>query len=772
MKKILVSLCVSCILMLNTLGANALKYTPPYNKVETGRLAENMPAPFLLDTVEKTLAASCNFNTSSFSESLVMSQGESYWSEAEGAVKINKTQSDAPVSYILKYASPSGFQKGEVYAFSCKIKTDSVSGDAPRNIIAAWGEAGWINETHGYDGKKDISGTNDWYTMTQMFVIPNGTTYLNLQGYLPENMTGTVYFDDFMLYKIVIDPLECVLRSPAYKGLIYGDGYSDIDLDVIISAHRDFCSLENMKLEVFLTDDNDNIIYHSTADNLSEKMNFVYSSYGLEVGDYFLQAVLTDKSTGDIISKKERTIRKRDESYRPSAYVDENGHYIKNGNKTFINRIFNHSTYGGDKYQFVAQEALDMGIETISNYGMWWAEEKSYEDLLSFMRSNSLSTHICLSSYWFSDRSGNGGKSLITKQSDILPLFTQIANDYANEKALEGYYVFDEPDPNLVGEEIRWNNEILAEADINHPTFGIADKSFDNYGIYTKMTDILGIDPYPITGKTDENGVSIDDIARVGRSVRNIKQNFPNRPVYFVMQGFHYENRGDLRSPTYTELRNMAWQAICEGAEGLDWYAYPEMTVDSTKTLAQWKEEVETLLTEVKSYKNVIMSDEAAPLYTTAGGGNWLNISVKRYNGKTYIFAVNNTHSAKSATLNINGIGNIDLNFEPLGVILQEFEQEEFLSPEAELKNIGFSNGTEIFETAEDGQERILFVPNHSGVINYTARISDDAQLVIGGKIMPLKGKITVKNAESFTVKVIAEDGVTSTYKRYRIVKG
>lgn len=769
MKKKIIAISCTLAVLLNAANVFAYKYSPPYEAVSNERLEENMPTVFSVDTVENTLAASCDFNSADSSGELVKSYGFNYWSASEGAYVIGKSQTDTASSFALKYTAENGFTEGEIYAFSCKIKTDDVSGSAPKNILAAYSTQ-WLAAAQSYGGLGDKTGDNDWYEMTQVLEIPKGTTYLNLQGYLPQDMTGTVYFDDFKLYKIGLDPLESVLRSPVYKGLIYGDGYSDIDLDVVVSAREGFYSLENMRLEVSLVDYYDTVVYKSTADTVKEKMNFVFSSHGLDYGDYYLQVVLTDKSTDEIISKKEHTIRKRDESFRPSAYVDENGHYIKNGNKTFINRIYNHSGVGGNKYLTVAQEALEMGVDTVSNYGMWWAVED--EDTgFEFMRQNSLTSHICLSSYWFSDRSNNGGKGFIKNQSDILPFLTEIASDYESDRVLEGYYIFDEPDPKLVGEEIRWNNEILAEADINHPTFGVADKEYDEYGIYTKMTDILGIDPYPITGKTDENGISTDNIAKVGKSVRQIKQNFPNRPVYFVMQGFHYSSRGDLRSPTYAELRNMAWQAICEGAEGLDWYAYPEMTTDTTKTLDEWKEEIETLLTEVKSYKDVIMSDEPAPLYTTIGGGDWLNLSVKRYNGKTYLFAVNNTHTAKSATVNINGIDSIELSFEPLGVVIQEIMQAEFLSPEAEIKNIGFSNGTEIFETAEDGQERILYVPEDSGVINYTARISDGAQLVIGGKVVPLTGKITVRNTDSFTVKVVAQDGVTATYKRYRIVK-
>lgn len=767
-EKIFLILCLTFILIFNTISASAAKYAPPYDEIDGCRLEDNMPQIFSFDTADKILVASCDFNTSYNSGSL-NGGSMSNWSSSEGVIKIEKNQASNPRSFALGYSPAENFEEGDIYAFTCRIKTESLAGGAPRNILSLYGNQGYIDQTHGYDGKSEVTGTNEWYTMTQVMKIPEGVTSMSLEAYLAAGVTGTVYFDDFELYKLGLDPFETVLVSPNYKGLIYGDGYSDIVVDTVVSADGEFYDLNNMYLDVKLTDGYD-IIYESVAESITEKMNFGFSSYGLEVGDYYLEVILRDKSSDAVISQKEHTIRKRDDSYRPLAYVDGNGHYIKHGDKRFISRIYNHSgVTGSDNYLSVAQEAKAMGIDTVSNYGMWWFLSNPIEDTLSYLRSNSMTTHICLSSYWFSDRSGNKGTSLIQNQSDILPLFTQIANDYKNEPALEGYYVFDEPDPLIVGEEIRWNNEILAEADIDHPTFGVADKSFDTYGTYAKMTDILGIDPYPVTGNTDENGVSTDDIAVVGRSVREIKKNFTNRPVYYVMQGFHYENRGDLRSPNYNELRNMAWQAICEGAEGLDWYAYPEMTADENKDIDTWKTEVSTLMSEIEDYEDIIMSDEPAPLYTVSGGGDWLNLTLRRYNGKTYIFAVNNTYTAKSATVNIAGIGDTDLSFEPLEVVIRELEQDAYLSPKAELISMGFGNGTEIFETSAG--ERVLYVSEDSGVINYTARISDNATLEIGGRQIPLTGKITVRNADSFTVTVRAENGYTLKRYDYRVEK-
>ena len=164
------------------------------------------------------------------------------------------------------------------------------------------------------------------------------------------------------------------------------------------------------------------------------------------------------------------------------------------------------------------------------------------------------------------------------------------------------------------------------------------------------------------------------------------------------------------------------------------------------------------------------MSKEPDPKYSVSGGGEWLNLAVKRYNGKAHLFAVNNTNTSKSATVKIEGGESVSLSFAPLEVKKIELTQEDYLSPKAELKAMGFSNGDDVFAVAQ-GEENTLYVHPDSGVINYCADISEGAKLYIGKKEMPTSGKITVRVARKFTVTVVAADGVTKTSKKYNVVK-
>ncbi len=767
------------VMILSSTGVYALKFEPPYTETVSERILETKPNPFSIDTIEKVLIAECDFDDAKDSDVLKTSYSEyeanngSGWDEQNGYYKIIKEEGTSVQRVSLQYKPDGGLKKGDFYVFCCEIKTEGIKGAAPKTLFEVRSDTKELANAQDWQGTKNYSGNHDWYEMNQILEIPEGARLLNLKVVLSAELSGTVYIDNFKLYKVAIAPLESVLLYPNYKGLIFGDDYCDISVDVMSFERDGFYAREDMSLDITLEDTSGRVIYRAGAEEVSKKMNFTFPSRGLAVGgDYYLKIYLKDAESGEIISKREHTIRKRTERYRPESYVDENGYFIRNRSPYFINKLSRWSSPTGitPTLSETAEFVNEAGISVVSNAGLWWAKTltPAEQDGLDYMRTNEIQSHIKLSGYWFSDLSSNSASTYIKEQTDIPKFFKRVTDAYEEDPILDGWSLFDEPNPYTVGEEIRWNNEIISEYDIEHPTYGVADKGHDIYGIYAKMCDILAVDPYPIEGNVDVNGVSTDDIAKVGRDVRSIKKNFPNRPVFLGIQGYCKSKR----SPNYAELRNMAWQAICEGAIGISWYSYTDMLNDKTKTRAQWETDVTNLTHEIAGYKNAIMSSEPAPLYQVVGGGDWLNILVKRYNGKTYVFAANNTFTQKSAKVRINGVSDeISLTFEPIGVQLIAVNQEDYLSPEAELKSISFSNGATIFAVSQDGGENTLCVPENSGVINYSFKVSDGAELYIGSKKMPEKGKITVKNIDSFEIRIVAEDKITTTTKVYKVKK-
>ena len=764
------------------IAADIPRYSYPYANIPEDRIDENMPAPFSIANATKELLFTESFNNNMISNTI------RHWetgncSFEDNSLKIEKNDTDS-IAQTALFLPCSNLNAGEYYAFTCKIKKNSsCTGDA-RNLISAYDKDGKNLAESGSLVGRGEADDDGWYEMFQILKLPQNTDRIALYAHLDKSVTGVFFFDDFKFYHIALDPLETVLRRPAYKGLIYGDTNATVDLDLLIKETSGFYQASNMRLEVLLLNSDNEVIKESRINALQSKINVVFSLNQMPQGKYYLQALLYDKSTNSLISKKEHTIRKVGAEDKPNFYIDENGYTVKNSEKTFIKQIYHsEKDYSEVTNNVLAQASIDNIMH--NGMGWWYIDSDPSRDIpMQALRNGNKTITLSFMGYWWGNRQMDSlmAKSLFTQQRDIRALMTAVVNDRKNDPVLGSYYLFDEPDPILYGEEIRWNNDIISELDLNHPTYGITDQQFDNYGLFTKMADVIGVDPYPVSGNPQT-----DKIDRVGKSVRAMTLSFPNRPVYLCLQGFNWrEMYGEnSRGPNYSELRNMAYQAICEGAKGLDCYAYHEMKRDpSGKTFDSWWAELCSLYNDVEKYENIILSEEPVPAYTVIGGGDWLNITTRRFQGKSYIFAVNNTFSAQSASIKIDGATsakNLDTQenialingsetflFSPHEVKILEIAQPDYLSSDAELKSLGFYNCNQVYAITE-GNENILNITDDSVIINYNARISNNAKLLINGLEKPLNGKISVKYADSFIVSVVAQDGRTMSQKIIKI---
>ncbi len=726
------------------------------------------PNAFDYEAANKTLLAEEGFTNNGVTPNSgiveTANTGKPYTYE-NGALKVTKENTDSNIQINYQY---SGDIKGDnYYLFSCKIKTEYTSGEMPASILAAYtdkhiGESG---KTGNYT--KDIT---DWYTMYQLVYVPVDCDFFMLRAYLPQDTVATAYYDDFKLYCMEKDSLKTVLLAPAYKGYLFGEKYGDISLDVCVDDNDGKYPLSQLSLKVQLTNEAEQVLRESTPASVTEKMNFVFSSVGLPRGKYYLRTTLY-KGANELAGEV-HTLRKVGENDKPKSYIDDNGHLIQNGQKVFIKGVINSN---GD-YLEAAQKLMETPIRKLSHYGRgWWSSTESelnnpsnsdIKNGLAYMRVNNIKLHIALPSYYISNIDDMEYTTMLNSEKQLRPFLEAIANDYKEDAILDSYYLFDEIEPQFYGDEIAWNREILSEADPDHPVTGIADKAFSQYGAYSNMVDVLGIDPYPVSGTADNSDLSV-----VGKHIRSIKENFPNRPVFYVLQCFNWSDYGKTsdRSPNYAELKNMAYQALCEGADGIECYGYLAMKMDQTKTFDEWWTEIDALYTELESYEQVFLSDEAAPAYTVSNGGDWLNISVKRYNGKTYLFAVNNQRTPKSATVNIEGLQAQALSFAPLEVKTIELLQDDYLFSEAELKSMGFFNCNRVFGVS-DGDVKTVYINDDSQIINYAADISDNASLIINGSVKPARGKLLIDEGTVFTVSVKAESGKQSKQQQYRVI--
>ena len=151
------------------------------------------------------------------------------------------------------------------------------------------------------------------------------------------------------------------------------------------------------------------------------------------------------------------------------------------------------------------------------------------------------------------------------------------------------HYLCDEPDGNIgvTLRDIQLLNAVVKAVCPDSATFlNFAANSTMHQAF--KVTDILGVDHYPIPA-----GRIVD----IGYSMDSMRYFSGNRPVVFVPQAFSWGGYGqkDGRFPTVDELRAMTLLGIIHGAKGLLFYEFPAPHMSSKTALPEinpglWKD--------------------------------------------------------------------------------------------------------------------------------------------------------------------------------------
>ena len=595
-------------------------------------------------------------------------------------------------------------------------------------------------------------------------------------------MTGTVWFDDFKLYKIKFDPMDTILQTPIYKGIIKGDdGVGDIALRAYVHESNGMFDLNDFNFVAQVTDEEHNVLLKSETEKVTPVMDVYFSSKTLPMGgDYYLEAILSYKDTGEVEQKQEWRLHKREADFETAFSFDKYGRLLNHGEPQLLISVANYTKYDdivpmvieGD----VGTDFKHTGMGWYYNWGTNEEYRKFYNDLLEAGKTVTLST----GTFVYSNMYTGEVKSRVKEQKDIRGLLSKIVNNFKDLPHLSMYYLWDEQNPIRYGEELSWARKIIEWYDLDHPVAGCADNTYSTRpGVMSKTADIIYYDPYPVTGLPNQ------DLSTVYKRIRTGIEDNPGRPIGITAQYFWYKTRGDLRGPTKEEFRNMLYQAVCAGVSAINTYSFGEIRALQSpgRTLEEEWANWSGVYKELQHFSPIIYSVEPAPYYEVKGGGEWLNTTARRYDGKSYLFTVNNEPTAKSANITLENVteikglysgevyeanedGVFEIDWDSYEVEVFEIEQADFKSPHAELTRFALS-GTILNDS--DSEESAFIVKEGTKENDYSVAASDFAEIYINGEKAEESGTLNLEGLTEINVKVVSEDGRFTDEKTYKI---
>ncbi len=220
---------------------------------------------------------------------------------------------------------------------------------------------------------------------------------------------------------------------------------------------------------------------------------------------------------------------------------------------------------------------------------------------------------------------------------------------------LFGYYLYDEPSSaqsfinNLRAETLG-----IREADYDHVVFPVINNRLQMHR-YKEMYDVTGVDIYPL-----QTYDALEAVYIVSYQARSLVMN--NRAFWNVPQIFDWNcylpDETSERPPTEQQLRQMTYQMIVGGANGIIYYEFDCLWKMDKKTpfVQEWAK-VKRVAAELLDYSPIILSNEAVhPNYTfpeqwarEVNEGRACGVRFWRHEGRDYVLAVN-PYAAKQKT--------------------------------------------------------------------------------------------------------------------------
>lgn len=225
---------------------------------------------------------------------------------------------------------------------------------------------------------------------------------------------------------------------------------------------------------------------------------------------------------------------------------------------------------------------------------------------------------------------------------------------FMDHPALLAWYIADEPNGfRIPPADLEKVYNIIRQTDPWHPVSMVFMAPFLSARNYADALDIVIADPYPVPNRP---------VTQTGVATNQLVSEFRGRKsVWIVPQAF---GGGEWwsREPSIQEIRSMTYQAVVEGASGIQFFIRHGLN-SFPKSTAMWNE-CGRMALEIAEITPWLLSDEK-PVAIGCSSGN-ISIRSAVHDGKLLILAVNKANLPQQAVFRISGAsgGSVSVLFE------------------------------------------------------------------------------------------------------------
>ena len=564
--------------------------------------------------------------------------GQCAWDAAEkhsGARSLRFTNTDRDVYRLI--TAPVALIPGVRYRISAWVKGKDVR-DSDAHGQGAGLCIEWSDKTGKWLGgyyPECKAGTFDWTRLEgETGAVPADAASAHVVLYLRQHNTGTAWFDDVEVTAIRGPVLDFGIVSPHYRAMVQRPTEGKrLGLRLRLNLAEHDLPKSGLAFEASVAAADGRVVVTRRSPRQAETQGTAYwvvDLPDLAVGRYTLAVALLYVDALRLSEPTKAAFRVAEPKSR-KVMLDEAGRLLVEGKPFFPLGL-----YLGPTEDEHLERIAKAGFNTILCYG--YGAGKDPRAYLDRAAKHGLKVIYSIKDFY-------EGSTWYPKQgaTSDLDQMRKYITELRDHPALLAWYTNDELEPRWMP-KLQAAYDLVCQLDPDHPAFQVLCVPSQNH-LYYGVTDILGVDPYPIPRHPVTMVGEWMDTARTAT--------WWAKPVWCVPQIFqwaNYSKDAKDREPTFEEKRAMVCLALIHGAQGLICYSYYDLLKGDDEAVfdRRWKE-VSAIAGEVAKLAPVLLEgrEVAADL---KGAVRYRAIE---HNGATHILAVNTLPVPQDASIGL-----------------------------------------------------------------------------------------------------------------------
>lgn len=517
-------------------------------------------------------------------------------------------------------------EAGVPYRFGAWVKVENLTSGGDGAIVCVeWYEgARYVGGAYA----EGVKGTSTGWVKVEGVTprIPSNVTRAIVAPVVRKGSLGRAWFDDVFVERFVPRPVRALLctayRNEAADGDVSFRAALDLDADGVRTLRGAFRYVDADGRE------------QTVAATLSPTVaRLDVPVRDLKLGVQTVRFVLSDDA-GKTVGEASLDFTRRTASLARKVWIDTAGRTIVEGKPYFPMGTF--------WTEFTSREDVELYAKSPFNCIMpyWGHRNPDLRAMLDLCAAKGLRVIPNLKDFW-----DYGNPTAAPAKTE------EFVNRLKDHPAVLAWYVVDES-PLSKLPQLRQRRELVARLDPDHPTWGCFYQ-FDQILDYLPSCDVIGTDPYPI-GQSPIDLV-MDSTRAAADGTRGC------RALWQVPQMFDWaayrKDDPKARPPTFAELRNMGWQCLANGANGLIWYSFFDVKSEprGVSFASRWADCCR-VAEEIRRHEEILLAPASRLLKAGVLGPH---VSARLYTLADYdaLLVVNAATDARPVEIPLKGVG-------------------------------------------------------------------------------------------------------------------